>query len=128
MSKARVLVIDDEADNRMMARVCLQSMGGYEVLLASDGRAGLEMARHERPAAILMDVVMPGMDGPATFRALQADDATRAIPVIFMTGRTEEEDLAEFRTLGVHGLVLKPFDAKTLLQEVRRHLGSHADL
>lgn len=119
---SKVLVIDDEPDNRMMARVCLQSLGGYEVLLAADGRGGLELARQERPAAILMDVVMPGMDGTETFRALQADEATRGIPVIFMTGRTEAEDLEEFRTLGVQGLVLKPFDAKTLLQEVRRHL------
>lgn len=119
---SKVLVIDDELDNRMMARVCLQNLGGYEVLLAADGRGGLELARRERPAAILMDVMMPGMDGTETFRALQQDEATRDIPVIFMTGRTEAEDLEEFRTLGVRGLVLKPFDAKTLLQEVRRHL------
>lgn len=119
---SKVLVNDDELDNRMMARVCLQTLGGYEVLLAADGRGGLELARQERPSAILMDVMMPGMDGTETFRALQADEATRGIPVIFMTGRTEAEDLEEFRTLGVQGLVLKPFDAKTLLQEVRRHL------
>lgn len=119
---SKVLVIDDELDNRMMARVCLQTLGGYEVLLAADGRGGLELARQERPSAILMDVMMPGMDGTETFRALQADESTRGIPVIFMTGRTQAEDLEEFRTLGVQGLVLKPFDAKTLLQEVRRHL------
>jgi DNA-binding response OmpR family regulator len=104
-----VLVIDDERSIRLLCRVNL-SASGIEVIEAPDGRAGLELARSERPDLVLLDVMMPEVDGWTVARELAADEATRDIPVVFLTARAEHADKRLGRELGGVGYLVKPFD------------------
>jgi DNA-binding response OmpR family regulator len=105
----RVLVIDDERAIRLLCRVNLAA-SGMEVLEAADGRAGLDLARNERPDLVLLDVMMPDVDGWTVARELAADDETREIPVVFLTARAEAADKRLGEQLGGVGYLVKPFD------------------
>ena len=87
--KKRVLLIDDDPDIRTVAELGLSAVGGFEVLLASGGEEGIAMAARERPELIILDVMMPGVDGPTTLARLKALTSTASIPVIFMTARAK---------------------------------------
>jgi CheY-like chemotaxis protein len=119
----RVLVVDDSLLIREVARMSLESDGGFVVATAESGAQGLAAAVADRPDAILLDVVMPEMDGPATVQALRAHGETRGIPVVLVTGRDQEEDRRAFTELGVAGVISKPFDAAALAAQVRDVLG-----
>lgn len=119
----RILLIDDEDDIREVARVSLEMVGGWKVASAGTAHQGLEMAADQRPDAILLDVMIPDMDGPATFRALQAEPATRDIPVILLTAKVQATDLRHFADLGVAATIAKPFDPLTLPSQVADVLG-----
>lgn len=123
MAAKRILLVDDEDDVREVARMSLEMMGGFEVLPASSGAEALERAERERPDAIVMDVMMPGMDGPTTFRALRENPATRPIPVILLTAKVQSTGRAGLQALGVDGVLTKPFDPLTLAREVSDLLG-----
>ena len=123
MDAKRILVVDDDDAIREVAHLSLEMVGGHEVLDASCGGDALDRARGEHFDAILLDVMMPGMDGPAIFRRLQADDATRDIPVILLTAGLLPSDLARFDELGVRAVLAKPFDPMTLSDEVAEILG-----
>jgi CheY-like chemotaxis protein len=115
-----VLVIDDESSIRMLCRVNLAA-AGIGVLEAEDGETGIAVARRERPDLILLDVMMPGLDGWEVARRLAADPETRDIPVVFLTARAGEEDRRLGEHLGGAGYVAKPFDPVSigeLVQEV----------
>lgn len=114
----KILIIDDEEDVRRIAHLSLTHVGGHEVIEATGGAAGIDKARTERPDAILLDVMMPAMDGPATLVQLQADERTRAIPVVFVTARAMATEIERLRSLGACGVLIKPFDAMTLPQEL----------
>jgi DNA-binding response OmpR family regulator len=105
----RVLVIDDERAIRLLCRVNLAA-SGMEVLEAADGRAGLDLARNERPDLVLLDVMMPDVDGWTVARELAADEETREIPVVFLTARAEAADRRLGEQLGGVGYLVKPFD------------------
>ena len=104
-----VLVIDDERSIRMLCRVNLAA-SGIDVLEASNGREGLELARTARPDLVLLDVMMPEIDGWAVARQLAADERTREIPVVFLTARAEPADRRLGEQLGGVGYLVKPFD------------------
>jgi CheY-like chemotaxis protein len=118
-----LLLIDDEDDIRDVATVTLELTGGWEIAAAGSGRTGLALARELRPDAILLDVMMPDMDGPATLVALQSDDATRDIPVIFLTAKVQAADRRRFAELGVRDVIAKPFDPMTLASRIQEILG-----
>jgi DNA-binding response OmpR family regulator len=105
----RVLVIDDEAPIRLLCRVNLEA-AGIEVSEAEDGRAGLEAARAEPPDVILLDVMMPGMDGWHVFSELLNDERTAHVPIVFLTARAELRDQARGLELGGVDYVTKPFN------------------
>jgi two-component system, OmpR family, alkaline phosphatase synthesis response regulator PhoP len=105
----RVLVIDDEAPIRLLCRVNLEAEG-MEVLEAADGPSGLELARSERPDIVLLDVMMPGLDGWRVAEELLQDDRTNAIPIIFLTARAEFRDRARGLDIGGVDYVTKPFN------------------
>ncbi len=105
----RVLVVDDERSIRMLCRVNL-NVSGMEVLEADDGHAGLELARRENPDLILLDVMMPGLDGWSVARELAADESTKEIPIIFLTACAEAADRRLGEQLGGVGYLVKPFD------------------
>jgi CheY-like chemotaxis protein len=118
MPARRILLIDDEDDIREVAQVSLELVGNYEVLTASNGRDGIDTARAAQPDAILLDVMMPGMDGPATFVDLCADPITRHIPVLFLTAKTQPGDHDHLIQLGAAGVIVKPFDPLKLANQV----------
>jgi len=118
MAVKKILIVDDEDDIREVARVSLEEVGGWEVLVAGSGREGLAIAKVGQPDAILLDVMMPDMDGPTTFQRLQADGTTRHIPVILLTAKVQAADQRRFAELGVSGILAKPFDPMTLPSRV----------
>jgi DNA-binding response OmpR family regulator len=114
----RVLVIDDEAPIRLLCRVNLEAEK-MQVLEASDGPTGLEKARNEGPDVILLDVMMPGLDGWQVAEELLGDERTRAIPIVFLTARAEVRDRARGLDLGGIDYVTKPFNPVELAPLVR---------
>src|SRR6266568_1435034 len=118
MTQRRILIVDDEDDIREVAQVSLELVGNYEVLTATSGRDGLERARSGRPDAILLDVMMPDMDGPSTLAELRRDPATRDIPVVFLTAKTQAAERTRLAGLGAAGILTKPFDPLKLPGEV----------
>jgi CheY-like chemotaxis protein len=114
----RILIVDDEDDIREVAQVSLELLGHYEVLTASCGRDGVDSARTRQPDAILLDVMMPDLDGPATLAELRADPATRDIPVLFLTARTQASEHTRLSELGAAGILTKPFDPLKLAAQV----------
>ena len=123
MSNKRVLIIDDEDDIREVAQASLEMMGGWEVMTASSSSEGLAMAETEQPDAILLDVMLPDIDGPATFQRLQAIPATRQIPVVLLTAKVQAADQRRFADLGVTAVLSKPFDPIALASQVAEALG-----
>jgi DNA-binding response OmpR family regulator len=118
----RVLVIDDEAPIRLLCRVNLEAEG-MEVLEAADGPSGLELARAERPDVILLDVMMPGLDGWGVAEQLTDDNGTQSIPIIFLTARAEFRDRARGLDIGGVDYVTKPFNPIELATLVEDLLG-----
>jgi CheY-like chemotaxis protein len=122
MTTRRILIVDDEDDIREVVQVSLEIVAGWQVLTASSGAAGLKMASLAQPDAILLDVMMPDMDGPTTFQKLQADPAIRHIPVVLLTAKLQSTDRKRFAELGVAGVLAKPFDPLKLAGQVRNAL------
>lgn len=119
----RILIIDDEDDIREVASLSLETVSGWEVFTANSGEAGLESAVLHQPEAILLDVMMPRMDGPTTFRELQKNPATAHIPVLLLTAKVQANDQRRFADLGVKAVLTKPFDPMTLSQQIESALG-----
>ena len=120
-SKTRVLVIDDEAPIRLLCRVNLEAEG-MQVLEAADGPAGLEQAREQVPDVVLLDVMMPGLDGWRVAEHLLEDERTNEIPIIFLTARAEFRDRARGLDIGGVDYVTKPFNPVELAPLVRQLL------
>jgi CheY-like chemotaxis protein len=118
-----VLVVDDDDAIRDITGLALETVGGHEVLTADGGAAALELARLHRPDAVLLDVMMPGMDGPTTFRHLQADPQTCMIPVVLLTAKVKVGGRQLWDDLPVAGVISKPFDPMTLSSQVAELLG-----
>jgi DNA-binding response OmpR family regulator len=116
--KTRVLVIDDEAPIRLLCRVNLEAEG-INVLEAADGTTGLELARDEQPDVVLLDVMMPGLDGWSVAEELLEDELTQGIPIIFLTARAEFRDRARGLDIGGVDYVTKPFNPLDLAPLVR---------
>jgi CheY-like chemotaxis protein len=119
----RILVVDDEDDIREIAQIGLEMVAQWQVRAANSGHDGITKAKAEQPDAILLDVMMPDMDGPTTFQKLRADPETLHIPVILLTAKVQSVDRRQFTDLGVKGVIAKPFDPLTLAEEVARILG-----
>ncbi len=122
MKKPRVLIVDDEDDIREVAEISLEMVAGWKVLTARSGCEGLRIAQADQPDAILLDVMMPDMDGPTTFQKLQADPAIRHIPVVLLTAKLQPADRKRFAELGVAGVLAKPFDPLELASQVAKVL------
>lgn len=119
----RVLVVDDEPDIREIAQASLELVEGWQVLTASNGAEALLKAAREQPEAILLDVMMPELDGPETVRLLAGRPETAAIPVVLLTARIGPTDINPFGDLGVAGVIAKPFEPLKLARQVRQILG-----
>ncbi len=118
----RILYVDDEPDIREVACLSLGLDPEFDVRECASGPEALDAARRWRPHLIMLDVMMPGMDGPTTFEKLREIPEAAATPILFITARTQERDVARLRALGAAGVIHKPFDPMALASEVRRFL------
>ncbi|MBD2128153.1 response regulator [Microcoleus sp. ZQ-A2] len=123
MLSKRILVIDDEDVIQEVVQGCFEDVAGWEVLLASSGREGLEQVVAEQPDAIVLDEMMPGMDGIAFLKRLRANDDNPSIPVVLLTAKVDLADPKLLRELGVVDAISKPFDAIALVERVAEVLG-----
>ncbi len=114
-----ILLVDDEPDIRELARMSLEMVGGFRVVVADSGAMAVELAASSAPDAVVLDVQMPGMDGPATLAALRGTTAGAQVPVVFLTASVQETQVAELRRLGAVGVLPKPFDPMTLPDQLR---------
>jgi len=123
VSTKRILIVDDESDIREVAQMSLEMVSGWQVLTAESGDEGIAKAKQEKPDAILLDAMMPDMDGAATFEKLQADLSTKQIPVIMFTAKVQPADRKRFADLGVKDVIAKPFDPMKLGGQITAILG-----
>ncbi|WP_020406319.1 response regulator [Hahella ganghwensis] len=115
----KIVYVEDEPDIQAIAQMALESIGGFKVILCSSGKEALDIIPAEKPDLILMDVMMPEMDGPSTLAALRQNPICQDIPVAFMTAKVQKSEIDEFVQLGAIGVIPKPFDPMTLSDEVR---------
>ena len=120
MRVKKVLLIDDEKDIRTVADISLWRIGNFDVTLVENGKEGLSAAAAIRPDVILLDMMMPEMDGITVLKKLKENPETRDIPVIFMTARVRDKEKAEYAAHGAKGIIDKPFDPLSLAGQVRK--------
>jgi CheY-like chemotaxis protein len=118
-----VLIIDDDPSIREVAKMSLELVAGWDVTTAPSGADGIQVARDERPDGILLDVMMPGLDGPATLAELRQDGTVGATPVIFLTAKVQAAERTRFAELDVTGLIAKPFDPMKLSAQIAELFG-----
>ncbi len=118
MPAKRILLIDDETDIHQIVQIGLSLESGWEMLAAASGHDGIAIATLEHPDAILLDAMMPDLDGIATLERLKTLPETCDIPVIFLTAKAQAADRRKFYTAGAQGVILKPFDPITLASQI----------
>jgi CheY-like chemotaxis protein len=119
----RILIVDNEPSIREVAQICLETVAGWQTIVAGSGLEGVATAEREQPDAILLDVMMPDLDGLATFNKLQANPATRSIPVILLTAKVQTSDCQNYTDLGIKSTIAKPFSPLELAQQIATILG-----
>ena len=115
----KILYIEDEPDIQAVARLALEQLGGFVVELCCSGQEALERFPQFKPDMVLLDVMMPGMDGPTTLRALRELPGGRQTPVVFMTAKVQPQEIAQYKQLGAIDVIPKPFDPMALAERVR---------
>jgi len=126
LAERTVLVVDDDDQVREITRLALEVLGGWTVVEACDGTEAVRLVRAHHPTVVLLDVMMPKMDGPATFAALQADPSTRHVPVVLLTAKVQVGQRQLWDGLAIAGVIAKPFSPATLSDEVDRLLEAQA--
>lgn len=121
MTKAlrTILYVEDEPDIRTVAQLALETVGGFTLKVCGNGEEALQAGPTFKPDLLLLDVMMPGMDGPTTLAALRKDPSTKDTPVIFMTAKVQPSEIQNYRDLGALDVIAKPFDPMTLAEQVR---------
>jgi two-component system OmpR family response regulator len=125
MKLERILYAEDEPDIQAVAKLALEMIGGFKVLICGNGIEALEKVTAFAPDLILLDVMMPGMDGPTTLKNLRANPATAGIPVIFLTAKVQPPEVTQYQELGALNVVAKPFDPMTLATRVKQIWEAH---
>ncbi len=121
----KILYAEDEPDIREIATMALETIGGFEVTTCISGEFVVDTARTFQPDLVLLDVMMPGVDGPGAMAALRQTPEFRNTPVVFMTAKVMTNELARFRQLGALGVITKPFDPVTLSDQIRQIWADH---
>lgn len=114
----RILHVEDEADIRAVAKLALEKVGGFIVKSCASGEEALKEAENFEPDLLLLDVMMPGMDGPATLQALWEKPSVTDVRAIFMTAKVQPAELDQFKSMGVDAIIAKPFDPMTLAEQL----------
>jgi CheY-like chemotaxis protein len=128
MSARTILVVDDDDEIREIVGLALEVMGGWAVLSADRGAAGLKLAGEHRPDVVLLDVMMPEMDGPTMFSRMQGDPALRDIPVVLLTAKVQVGHVQVWDSLPVAGVIPKPFNPATLTDQIDELVAEHQRL
>lgn len=115
----RILYVEDEPDIQAVARLALELVGGFTVKVCSSGEEALREADAFAPQMILLDVMMPVMDGPGTLKALRERPSLQSVPVAFMTAKVQPQEVAHYKALGALDVIAKPFDPMALASQVR---------
>lgn len=115
----KVLLVDDDPRIRKIAQISLEGVGGWQVSLVASGFEAIEVALKEHPDVILLDVMMPEMDGPTTLSKIREKEEIANIPVIFFTAKVQKQELDSYLALGAAGIISKPFDPMKLPQEIK---------
>ena len=123
MTDKNILLIDDEETIQEVVQVGIRIEAGWQVETASSGLEGINLAQHHQPDVILLDVMMPGMDGIDTLSQLKTNEKTNAIPVIFLTAKAQAAEKNQFQNLGVVDVITKPFNSMTLASQIAKILG-----
>ncbi|MEN9517838.1 MAG: hypothetical protein RLZZ381_426 [Cyanobacteriota bacterium] len=123
MTKKNILLIDDEETIQEVVQVGISIEAGWQVEIASSGLEGINLAQNQQPDAILLDVMMPGMDGIDTLSQLKTNHQTSGIPVIFLTAKAQAAEKNQFKSLGVVDVITKPFNSMTLASQIAKILG-----
>ncbi|BAZ24242.1 response regulator receiver domain protein [Kalymmatonema gypsitolerans NIES-4073] len=123
MTTKRILVVDNEEYIQEVTKICLETVANWEVLTAGSGKEGMTKAEKFQPDAILLDVMMPDMDGLTTFQKLQANPATQTIPVILLTAKIQASDRRRYAQMGIKAAIAKPFNPLELAGQVKNALG-----
>jgi len=118
----RIMLVDDEPDIRTVAELALSSVGGWEVVLATSGEDALDKLKSDRPDIVLLDVMMPDMDGPTVLRRIREQKEISNVPVIFMTAKVQKREVDHYLELGACGVIGKPFDPMQLPEQIREIL------
>lgn len=126
MSLQKILYVEDEPDIRMVGQLSLGTVGGFAIELCEHGGLVEEAARRFQPDLVLMDVMMPTMDGPTALARLKADPALAHIPVVFMTAKVQRHEVEQYLAQGALDVIAKPFDPMTLPDQVRSIWGARA--
>ena len=119
-SLERILYVEDEPDIQAVAKLALEIVGGFEVKICSSGEEAVREAETFAPDMVLLDVMMPGMDGRATLEALRECPGYAEVPVAFMTAKVQPAEIRQFVSLGARDVIAKPFDPMTLADQVRK--------
>ncbi len=123
MKTKKILIVDNEEYIQEVTKICLETTTEWQVITASSGPEGIKQAEIEKPDAILLDVMMPGMDGITAFKNLQENYKTKEIPVIILTATIQTSDNYRYTDLGIKAAIAKPFNPLTLAQEISQVLG-----
>ncbi|TFG96143.1 MAG: response regulator [Myxococcales bacterium] len=116
----KVMIVDDDEDIRLICELAIRRIGKWDVVVAASGEEALALAQTEGPDVILLDVMMPGIDGPTTLARLRDQPETRKIPVVFLTAKAQQREVDRYMALGATGVISKPFDIIKLADEIRR--------
>ncbi len=116
----RILYVEDEPDIQAIAKLALEQVGGFEVLICSSGAEALERAAGFTPDLLLLDVMMPGMDGPQTLAALRQVPELASTPAVFLTAKVLPAEVERYKEMGALDVIPKPFDPMTLSDQVRK--------
>ncbi len=117
-SLQKILFIEDDPDIQMVAQLALEAVGGYTVQMCSSGKEALAVAEQFAPDLILLDVMMPGMDGPTTLMELRKKPSLAQTPIVFMTARVQRHEIEQYLAMGAADVISKPFDPMTLSAQV----------
>jgi len=119
----KVMIVDDDQDIRLICELAIRRIGKWDVVMAASGEEALALVRSERPDVILLDVMMPGIDGLTTLAMLRDHPETREIPVVFLTAKAQKREVDHYMALGATGVIRKPFNVIKLADEIRDIVG-----
>lgn len=123
MTIEKILLVDDDRNIQMIAQMGLEDRPDWNIILASSGAEALDKYEKEKPDLVLLDLMMPGMDGETTYARLKELSIGKAVPVVFMTAKVQQHEIESYLNLGIAGVIAKPFDPMTLSMEICKVLG-----